>query len=74
MGVIPRRMGMRRIAGIRSSNSCRLPNIGNLYELNLPLYEATLMPESKYLEEYRKYLRITRHKKGFENFGLSVKN
>jgi len=45
-GVIPRRMGMRMIAGIRSSNLC-LPNIGNLYELNLALYEATLMPESE---------------------------
>jgi hypothetical protein len=39
-------MGMRRIVGIRSSNLC-LPNIGNLYELNLILDEATLMPESE---------------------------
>jgi hypothetical protein len=45
-GVIPRRMGMRRIVGIRSSNFC-LPNIENLYELNLTLDEATLMPKSK---------------------------
>jgi hypothetical protein len=45
-GVIPRRMGMRRIAGIRSSNLC-LPNIGNLYELNLILGIATLMPKSE---------------------------
>jgi hypothetical protein len=45
-GVIPRRMGMRRIAGIKSSNLC-LPNIGNLYQLNLTLDEATLMPESE---------------------------
>jgi hypothetical protein len=39
-------MGMRRIVGIRSSNLC-LPNIGNLYELNLPLDKATLMPKSE---------------------------
>jgi hypothetical protein len=45
-GVIPRRMGMRRIVGIRSSN-LGLPNIGNLYELNLTLDEATLMPKSE---------------------------
>jgi hypothetical protein len=45
-GVIPRRMGMRRIAGIRSSNFC-LPNIVNLYELNLLLDRASLMPESE---------------------------
>jgi hypothetical protein len=45
-GIIPRRIGMRRIVGIRSSNLC-LPNIGNLCELNLTLDEATLMPESE---------------------------
>jgi hypothetical protein len=45
-GVIPSRMGMRRTAGIKSINLC-LPNIGNLYELNLPLDKATLMPESE---------------------------
>jgi hypothetical protein len=45
-GVIPRRMGMRRIAGRRSSNLC-LPNIGTLYVSNLTLDEATLMPESE---------------------------
>jgi hypothetical protein len=45
-GVIPRRMGMRRIVGIRSSNLC-LPNIGNPYELNLILDEATLVPKSE---------------------------
>ena len=39
-------MGMRRIAGIRSINLC-LPNIGNLYELNLILGKATLVPESE---------------------------
>jgi len=49
-GVIPRRMGIRRIAGIRSSNLC-LPNIGILYVLNLTLDEATLMPKfENYLE------------------------
>jgi hypothetical protein len=45
-GVIPRRMGMRRIVGIRSSN-LRLPNIENLYDLNLILYKATLVPKSE---------------------------
>jgi len=45
-GVIPRRMGMRRIAGIRSSKIC-LQDIGNLYELKLILDKATLMPESE---------------------------
>jgi hypothetical protein len=45
-GVIPRIMGMRRIAGIRSIN-LRLPNIGNPYELNLILYKATLVPKSE---------------------------
>jgi hypothetical protein len=45
-GVIPRRMGMRRIVGIRSSNLC-LPNIGNLYKLNPILDEATLVPKSE---------------------------
>jgi hypothetical protein len=44
-GVIPRRIGMRRIAGMMNSNLC-LPNIENLYKLNLTLYEASLMPES----------------------------
>jgi hypothetical protein len=39
-------MGMRRIAGIRSSNLC-LPNIGTLYVVTLTLDEATLMPESE---------------------------
>jgi len=42
-GVIPRRMGMRRIAGMMNSNLC-LPNIGELDELNLTLYTAILMP------------------------------
>jgi hypothetical protein len=74
MGVIPRRMGMRRIAGIRSSNSCRLPNIGNPCELNLPLDEATLVPGSKYFPEYGKSLGITRHKIDFKNFELSINN
>jgi hypothetical protein len=73
MGVIPRRIGMRRIAGIMNSSLC-LPNIGSLYQFNLVLNEAISMPESKYLQKYSKYLRITRHKKGFKNFGLSVKN
>jgi hypothetical protein len=72
-GVMPRRMGMRRIAGRINSNLC-LPNIGSLNQFNLVLNEAISMPESKYLQKYRKYLRITRHKKSFENFGLSVKN
>jgi hypothetical protein len=45
-GIIPRRMGMRRIVGIRSSNLC-LPDIGNLYELNLILDEATSVPKSE---------------------------
>jgi hypothetical protein len=45
-GVIPRRMGMRRIVGIRSNNLF-LPNIGNLYGLNLPLDKANLMPKSE---------------------------
>jgi hypothetical protein len=45
-GVIPSRMEMRITAGIRINNLC-LPNIGNLYELNLPLDKATLMPESE---------------------------
>jgi hypothetical protein len=45
-GVIPRKTRMRRITGIRISNLC-LTNIGSLYQLNLTLNEATLMPESK---------------------------
>jgi hypothetical protein len=45
-GVIPSRMGMRITAGIRINNLC-LPNIGTLYELNLTLKEASLMPESR---------------------------
>jgi hypothetical protein len=45
-GVIPRRMGTRRIVGIRSNNLF-LPNIGNLYGLNLLLDRATLMPKSE---------------------------
>jgi len=39
-------MGIRMIAGIKINNLC-LPNIENLYELNLPLDKATLMPESE---------------------------
>jgi len=37
---------MRRIAEMMNTNLC-LPNIGNLYELNLILAEASLMPESE---------------------------
>jgi hypothetical protein len=37
---------MRRIAGMKISNLC-LPNIESLYQLNLMLNEATLMPKSK---------------------------
>ncbi|OGP96363.1 MAG: hypothetical protein A2157_15915 [Deltaproteobacteria bacterium RBG_16_47_11] len=59
-GVIPRRMGMRRIAGMMNSNLC-LPNIGELYELNLTLYEATFVPGFDTLQEIRDYLRIARH-------------
>jgi hypothetical protein len=42
-GVIPRRIGIRRIAGMMNSNLF-LPNIGELDELNLTLYTAILMP------------------------------
>ena len=42
-GVIPKRIGMRRIAGMMNSNLF-LPNIGELDELNLTLYIAILMP------------------------------
>jgi hypothetical protein len=64
-GVIPRRMGMRRIVGIRSSNLC-LPNIGSPYELNLILYRATLMPESETSLEGD---RMFRNHKELVNFG-----
>jgi hypothetical protein len=67
-GVIPRRMGMRRIAGIINSSLC-LPNIGSLYELNLPLDKAILMPESKDFQKYRKYLRITDIRKVLKTLG-----
>jgi hypothetical protein len=48
-----------------NSNLC-LPNIGEPYELNLTLYEATLVPGFYTLKETRDYLRITRH---WERFG-----
>jgi hypothetical protein len=46
-GVIPRRMGMRRIAAMMNSSLC-LPNIKSLNQFNLVLNEATLVPKSKY--------------------------
>jgi hypothetical protein len=46
-GIIPRRMGMRRIAGMMNSNLC-LPDIGSPNKLTLIVNEATLMPECEH--------------------------
>jgi len=61
------------ITGIRSSNLC-LPNIGNLYELNLPLDKATLMPEFETSLEGDWMLKNHKELVSLGRFEISLKN
>jgi hypothetical protein len=72
-GVIPRRMGMRRIAGIRISNLC-LPNIEAPAPSNLRLSKATLMPAPETFLEGGRMFRNHRELVNFGGFEISSKN
>jgi hypothetical protein len=57
-GVIPRRMGMRMIAGVKMS-SFDLPNIRSLFQTSFDIDRAFLMPTFYNSDLVKKIIKIT---------------